>query len=70
VDRIIDAFSIKFHKDNSNNVFASGGAVYSLSYLMMMLQTNLHSPQVVDKMKIADIVKLSKGMNDGGDFNL
>lgn len=29
----------------------------------MMLQTNLHNPQVHEKMKIADVVKLAKGMN-------
>lgn len=68
VDRIIESFSIKFYQDNPGSVFASNNPVYSLSYLMMMLQTNLHNPQVQDKMKFAEFTKLSKGMNDKADF--
>jgi Sec7-like guanine-nucleotide exchange factor len=34
----------------------------------MMLQTNLHNPQVHEKMKFADFSKLAKGMNMGQDF--
>lgn len=34
----------------------------------MMLQTNLHNPQVHEKMKLADFTKLAKGMNKGADF--
>jgi brefeldin A-resistance guanine nucleotide exchange factor 1 len=36
----------------------------------MMLQSNLHNPQVVDKMKFIDFQKLAKGMNEGKDFPL
>jgi len=42
-------------------------AVYSLSYLLMMLQSNLHNPQVVDKMTLPQFAKLSKGMNGSPD---
>ncbi len=68
MDRIIDTFSLKFYRDNSNSVFLSGSPVYSLAFLMMMLQTNLHNPQVVEKMKFHEFVKLAKGMNEKQDF--
>jgi brefeldin A-inhibited guanine nucleotide-exchange protein len=68
VDRIIDSFSKSFYRDNSKSVFIEYGPVYSLSFLLMMLQTNLHNPQVHEKMKFADFSKLAKGMNMGQDF--
>lgn len=33
----------------------------------MMLQSNLHNPQVVDKMTLPQFAKLSKGMNGSPD---
>lgn len=42
-------------------------SVYAFSYLLMMLQSNLHNPQVVDKMTLLQFSKLSKGMNGGPD---
>lgn len=69
VSRVIDSFSNKFYKDNqSTGVFVSSSAVYQFSYLLMMLQSNLHNPQVVDKMKFIDYQKLAKGMNEGNDL--
>ena len=70
VSRIIESFGNKFYKDNkAEGIFASSSAVYSLSYLLMMLQSNLHNPQVVDKMKFIDYQKLAKTMNEGNDFS-
>ena len=53
VERIIDSFSREFYEQNRDtNIFAEYGAVFSFSYLLMMLQTNLHNPQVVEKMTL------------------
>ena len=35
---------------------------------MVMLQTDLHNPKVVDKMKLTDFSKLAKSINDGDDL--
>ena len=35
----------------------------------MILQTDLHNPQVKEKMKLGDFFKMTKGINDGGDFS-
>lgn len=42
--------------------------VYTFSYLLIMLQTDLHNPNVEDKMKFQDFTKLAKGLNDGEDL--
>lgn len=63
IERIIDCFSKEYFNQNTETVFNNSDAVYSFSYLLMMLQTNLHSPQVVDKMSLASFSGLSKGMN-------
>lgn len=67
VDRILQAFSQKFHKDNPI-LFRSTEAVYLLSYSMMILQTDLHNPQVKEKMKFQDFLKMTRGINDGNDL--
>lgn len=54
-------------QDNPGS-FSSATAAYTLSYLLMMLQTDLHNPQVLDKMKLTDFSKLARGINDGEDL--
>lgn len=34
----------------------------------MMLQTDLHNPQVKEKMKLTEFTKLARGINDGADL--
>ena len=46
VERIIDCFSKAYFHQNAETAFHHSDAVYSFSYLLMMLQTNLHNPQV------------------------
>lgn len=36
----------------------------------MMLQTNLHNPQVIEKMTLNQFANLSKGMNGPNDFKV
>ena len=36
----------------------------------MMLQTNLHNPQVIEKMTLQQFANLSKGMNGPNDFQM
>jgi brefeldin A-inhibited guanine nucleotide-exchange protein len=68
VERIVETFGITYHGQNrQGGVLANSDAVYSLSYLLMMLQSNLHNPQVVDKMTLPQFAKLSKGMNGAPD---
>lgn len=67
VDRIIDSFSKEyFHQNEGQEVFKHSDAVFSFSYLLMMLQTNLHNPQVTEKMTLDQFRNLSKNMNGPG----
>lgn len=68
VQRIIETFGITYFDQNRlGGVFANSDAVFSLSYLIMMLQSNLHNPTVVDKMTLPQFSHLSKGMNGDKD---
>lgn len=67
VDRIIDSFSKEyFHQNHGQEVFNHSDGVFSFSYLLMMLQTNLHNPQVIEKMTLDQFSNLSKNMNGPG----
>lgn len=67
VDRVLEKFAQKFYEDNPES-FNSATAAYTLSYLLMMLQTDLHNPQVKVKMKLTEFIKLARGINDGSDL--
>lgn len=66
VDRIIDSFSKEFYAQNAEQkIFINSDAIYSFAYLLMMLQTNLHNPQVQEseRMTFKQFSNLSKNMN-------
>ena len=62
-------FADKYTQDNPG-VFNSAGACYTLCYLLMMLQTSCHNPQVPeeDKMNLKSFSSCARGINDGEDF--
>jgi len=49
VDRILLAFSEKFSQDNPG--YYDADTLYSFCYLLMMLHTDAHNPQVIKKMQ-------------------
>ncbi len=63
VDRIMQIFAQKYYNYNKTPL-KSATAAYTLSYLLIMLQTDLHNPQVKEKMKPAEFFKLAKEIND------
>lgn len=69
IDRVMQAFASKFFQDNPNS-FKSGSAAYTLSFLLIMLQTDAHNTQIKekDRMKLTDFIKLGRGINDGEDL--
>ena len=67
VDRIMERFAESYHAYNKHPL-KSACAAYTLSYLLIMLQTDLHNPQVKDKMKPSEFMKLARGINDGEDL--
>ncbi len=48
----------------SLRLFASADAPYVLAYSIIMLTTDLHSPQVKNKMTKEQFIKNNRGIND------
>lgn len=52
----------------SNGLFASADSAYVLAYSVIMLTTDLHSPQVKHKMTKEQYIKLNRGISDNQDL--
>ena len=61
IDRILESFSSKYFQDNKNSFFPNADVVFYLSYAIMILQTELHNPNVKDKMTQEKFFKIFEG---------
>ena len=61
IDRILESFSSKYFQDNKNSFFPNADCVFYLSYAIMILQTELHNPNVKDKMTPEKFFKIFEG---------
>ncbi|ODQ68350.1 hypothetical protein NADFUDRAFT_54895 [Nadsonia fulvescens var. elongata DSM 6958] len=67
----IDRFMLKFaerYVSLNPGVFANADAGYVLAYSVIMLNTDLHSPQVKVRMQPIDFIRNNKGINDNADL--
>ena len=65
----VGIWSIFFSLDVfSLGIFASADTAYVLAYSIIMLTTDLHSPQVKTKMTREQYVKMNRGINDQKDL--
>ena len=62
IDRIMEKFAEKFCTENPGR-YPSADSAYVLSFAVIMLNTDLHSPQIKKKMSLEEFVKLGKGIN-------
>ena len=62
VERILENFSKKYADENSNLYTADGA--YLLSFLLMMLHTNVYNPKVVEKMSLNDFLNIGKNIKN------
>ena len=62
IDRILQKFAFKYSKDNPNLI--SEKCAYGLSFLVMMLQSEWHNPQVIEKMSYEQFMKLGMNIED------
>lgn len=67
IDRFMLKFAEKYVSDNPG-VFANADTVYVLSYSVVMLNTDLHSPQVKQRMTVEEFIKNNRGIDDGHDL--
>ncbi|WFD00040.1 GDP/GTP exchange factor for ARF [Malassezia yamatoensis] len=68
IARITESFSHAYYMSKPAGIH-SEDAVYVLAYSIIMLNTDLHNPQVTRRMSIADYQKNLRGVNDGQDFD-
>lgn len=69
IDRIMEKFASRYFECNPNNtLFASADTVYVLAFSVIMLTTDLHSPQVKNKMTKEQYIRLNRGISDNKDL--
>jgi brefeldin A-inhibited guanine nucleotide-exchange protein len=67
----IDRYMLKFanrYVTQNPNAFANADTAYVLSYSVVMLNTDLHSRNVINRMTHADFIKNNRGINDNADL--
>ena len=57
IDRVLESFASKFYNDN-NTLFANADCAYYLSYAIMILQTELHNPNLKERMSLETFMKI------------
>lgn len=68
----IDRFMLKFAERyvlGNPNVFSNAGTAYVLAYSVILLNTDLHSSKIKNKMTVDDFVRNNSGIDDGNDIS-
>jgi len=71
IDRIMDAFSKEYYKQQGKkSVFKNSDAVFVLAFSTIMLNTDLHNPNIKNKKKMTrqQFIRNNRGINKGGDL--
>uniref|UniRef100_A0A7M4EQW0 ARF guanine nucleotide exchange factor 2 n=1 Tax=Crocodylus porosus TaxID=8502 RepID=A0A7M4EQW0_CROPO len=69
IDRLMEKFAARYIECNQwQTLFASADTAYVLAYSIIMLTTDLHSPQVKNKMTKEQYIKMNRGINDSKDL--
>lgn len=69
IDRLMEKFASRFCDCNPNiTLFPSADTVYVLAFSVIMLTTDLHSPQIKHKMTKEQYIKLNRGISDSKDL--
>ncbi|KAK9515738.1 hypothetical protein VZT92_026363 [Zoarces viviparus] len=69
IDRLMEKFAARYLECNQGQIlFASADTAYVLAYSIIMLTTDLHSPQVKNKMTKEQYIKMNRGINDSKDL--
>lgn len=69
IDRLMEKFASRYCDCNPNMaLFTSADTVYVLAFSVIMLTTDLHSPQVKNKMTKEQYIKLNRGISDNKDL--
>lgn len=68
IDRLMEKFASRYCECNpTNTLFSSADTAYVLGFSIIMLTTDLHSPQVKHKMTKEQYIRLNRGNTDSKD---
>ncbi|ELU02826.1 hypothetical protein CAPTEDRAFT_163136 [Capitella teleta] len=67
IDRMMECFAERYCVLNPG-VFTNADTCFVLSFAIIMLNTNLHNPNVKDKMPVDRFIKMNRGLNEGADL--
>ncbi|KAF8416147.1 hypothetical protein BGX38DRAFT_1244736 [Terfezia claveryi] len=72
IERIVTVFANKYCSRDKPDEVHDADAVFVLSYAIIMLNTDQHSPKVKEsnRMKLEDFTRNLRGVNGGKDFNM
>jgi golgi-specific brefeldin A-resistance guanine nucleotide exchange factor 1 len=72
IERIVTEFCSQYWADGNHDRVASTDAIFVLTYAIIMLNTDLHNPNLksAKRMTIEDFSRNLRGVNDGKDFEL
>ncbi|OTB08889.1 hypothetical protein M426DRAFT_316915 [Hypoxylon sp. CI-4A] len=70
IERIVTAFAKKYFESSGSDVVASEDAVFVLTYAIIMLNVDQHSPKLKGKqrMEVVDFARNLRGVNASKDF--
>lgn len=72
IDRFMESFSSELYRQQSgeNTIFKDADAVYVLAFSTIMLNTDLHNPQIKDenRMTVEQFLRNNRGINGGEDL--
>ncbi|KAI3334783.1 Sec7-domain-containing protein [Ustulina deusta] len=66
IERIVTAFAKKYHTLSDD--VANQDAVFVLTYAVIMLNVDQHSPKIKKRMELTDFARQVRGVNDEKDF--
>ena len=67
IDRYMLKFAQRYISDNSS-VFSNADTAYILAYSVILLNTDLHSPQIKKRMTPEEFIRNNRGINDRTDL--
>jgi brefeldin A-resistance guanine nucleotide exchange factor 1 len=70
IDRITEAFAKSYFAQQRRTVFHTWDGVHILTFSIIMLNTDLHSPQIKKRMSIQEFIRNNRGINQDKDRNL
>eukprot|EP01132_Coremiostelium_polycephalum_P004119 gene4119-5155_t len=67
IDRIMESFAVKYHKDNPE-IFPDSDTAYILAFAMILLNTDAHNPAIKNKMSKKSFVQNNTGFKGKKDL--